>query len=123
MLNRHLAAVTFPLASLAAAACGGTSDFEPVGVAPAYLDGQLAVTNPTEPSFAIGTATNAPPSGGQPDVCTNLGVKCVKLTLNIQLPAGAWSKPGGVQVAIRWATDDDALDLYVYKDGTQVAKG
>jgi hypothetical protein len=105
------------------AACGGSSDFEPVGVAPEYLNSQLAVTNSTEPSFASGTATSAPPSGDQPDVCANLGVQCVKLTLNIQLPNGVWSKPGGVQVATRWATDDDALDLYVYKNGTQVAKG
>jgi len=69
-----------------------------------------------------GVATNAPPNGSQPDVCSNLGVTCAQFNLTINLKQTVWQKPGGVQVAARWATDDNALDLYVYKNGVQVGK-
>src|SRR4051794_6454626 len=109
MRTRHVAVCTPSIAVLALAGCGGTSDFQPFETATAAVDGQnLVVTSPTDPVFTTGTATNAPPSGNQPDVCSNLGVQCVKITLTVQLPNGVWSKPGGVQVAIRWPTDDDA---------------
>jgi hypothetical protein len=82
----------------------------------------LVVRTPEKASFASGVATNDPPTPGQPDVCAALGVTCVKIDLKIDLPRNVWHKPGGVQVAIRWATEDNALDLYVYRNGVQLAK-
>jgi hypothetical protein len=79
------------------------------------------VRTPDKASFASGVATNDPPIPGQPDVCGALGVACVKIDLRIDLPRNVWHKPGGVQVAIRWATED-AIDLYVYRNGVQLAK-
>src|SRR4051794_38207184 len=84
--------------------------------------GGLAVTRTDRAAFLTGTATDAPPSGGQPAVCSALGVRCARFDLRITLPRGVWRRPGGVQVAIRWPSDDNALDLYVYRRGSQVGK-
>jgi hypothetical protein len=100
------------------------SDSESLGSSADELSscGKLVVDNTEEASFATGTATNEPPVAGQPDVCSALGVKCVELKLKIDLPRGVWRKPGGVQVAIRWPTDDNALDLYVFRNGVEVGR-
>jgi hypothetical protein len=82
----------------------------------------ITVINATTAVFTAGTATNAHSNNSQPAVCAALGVRCVQFTLKIDLPSNVWNNPGGVQVAIRWATDDNALDLYVYKGGVQVGK-
>jgi hypothetical protein len=82
----------------------------------------LNVASTTRADFLSALATNSPPTGNQPGVCASLGVRCAQFGLRIDLRARAWSRPGGVQVAIRWPTDDNALDLYVYKRGAQVAK-
>src|SRR5215510_8274782 len=102
-------------------ACGAARDKDSVESSQNSLS-NLTVTGADDPVYTSGVATNAPPSGNQPDVCSNLGVTCQQFDLNVQLPNNIWHAPGGVQVAIRWATDDDAIDLYVYKDGVQVAK-
>jgi lysyl oxidase len=50
---------------------------------------------------------------------------CERFDLSIDLPGGVWTnKPGGVEVSIRWpiAAFGDNLFLYVYKDGTRIAK-
>lgn len=50
---------------------------------------------------------------------------CQRFDLQVDLPEDVWAgKPGGVQVAIRWAgrTLADNLKLYVYRDGSLVAK-
>jgi hypothetical protein len=50
---------------------------------------------------------------------------CDRFDLNISLPGGVWNnKPGGVQIAIRWAggTFGDNLRLYVYRGSTLIAK-
>jgi hypothetical protein len=108
--------------SLALGGCGGAYSVDPIGSSEEALCAALSVTNTEKASFTSGTATNAPPIAGQPDVCAALGVRCVEFDLKIDLPRNVWHKPGGVQVAIRWATDDDALDLYVYRNGVQVGK-
>src|SRR5437868_5246014 len=114
----------FFVASLSLVGCGGAYEPDPLGSTESALCAGLTVTNSEKASFTSGTATNAPPVAGQPDVCTTaLGVRCVQFDLRIDLPKNVWHKPGGVQVATRWATDDNALDLYVYKDGVQVGKG
>lgn len=53
------------------------------------------------------------PIGG-PSVCAS----CDEFEVNVQLPAGVWSKPGGVQIAIDWFPHEEQdLDLYVYGPG------
>src|SRR5215831_12659444 len=69
--------------------------------------------------FWLGRTTTAPPSGQQPDACTRLDVTCAEFDLTIDLPPNTWEHPGGVQVAIRWSTDDNALDLFVYQHNAQ----
>jgi hypothetical protein len=81
--------------------------------------GGLTVQNKEQAVFLSGIATNAPPNGHQPDACSNLNVTCAQFELTIDLPANVWEHAGGVQVAIRWATDDNALDLFVYRHDTQ----
>jgi Lysyl oxidase len=111
------------VSSLALVGCGGAYDGpEALGSSESALSSGLTVKNSEKASFTSGTATNAPPTPGQPDVCGALGVTCVQFDLKIDLPRNVWHKAGGVQVAARWATDDNALDLYVYKDGLQVGK-
>jgi len=111
-------------ASLALVGCGGA--YDPEGPSGSSSDSALScglvVKQKDDPSFSSGTATNASPVSGQPDVCAALGVRCVKLSLQIDLPRNIWRTPGGVQVAITWANDDNALDLYVYRNGVQVGK-
>src|SRR5258706_16480851 len=100
-------------------ACGAARDADSIESSQSALS-NITVKEANDPSFTSGVATNAPPNGAQPDVCSNLGVTCAAFDLNVQLPSNVWRKTGGVQVAIRWATDDEALDLYVYKGGVQV---
>ena len=50
---------------------------------------------------------------------------CDRFDLNVDLPGGVWNnKPGGLQVALRWniVNFGDNLRLYVYKEGSLVAK-
>ena len=60
-----------------------------------------------------------------PSVCTQ--VTCRSYDLELRLPRGAWSQPGGLLVSLRWPTEQqDAgydLDLYLYgPSGSVVAK-
>jgi hypothetical protein len=112
------------LLSLAAVGCGGAYDSDPLGSAESDLSScaALVVKNSEKADFASGVATNAPPVAGQPDVCASFGVKCVKFDLKIDLPQNVWHKPGGVQVAIRWASDLNALNLYVFRNGVEVGR-
>jgi Lysyl oxidase len=56
-----------------------------------------------------------------PDAC---GVSdCDEFRLEVALPADVWSRPGGVQIGIRWADEQQDLDLFVYgPDGKLAAK-
>jgi hypothetical protein len=101
--------------------CGGGRNGDLVESSASPLS-NLTLQDVDTARFTSGIATNAPPNGNQPDVCTNLGVTCAQFDLTINLQQNVWHKPGGVQVAARWATDDNALDLYVYKNGVQVGK-
>jgi len=107
------------VSSLALVGCGGGYSPDALGSSESALRSGLIVRNTELASFTSGTATNAPPTPGQPDVCGALGVTCAVFDLKIDLPRNVWHKPGGVQVAIRWETDDNALDLYVYRHDSQ----
>jgi hypothetical protein len=50
------------------------------------------------------------------------GIPCDRFDLKVDLPAGVWqNRPGGVQVALRWAGFGKGLTLYVYRNGERVA--
>ena len=50
-------------------------------------------------------------TGGGPFACGS----CDEFPVDVKLPRGVWSKPGGVQIAIDWKPHEDQdLDLYVY---------
>jgi hypothetical protein len=72
----------------------------------------------------VGTVGRASPVVNAPE-CQNRG--CVSYNLNIDLPPSVWSKPGAVEVAIEWLTQNqslqpyDALSLYVKQGGQLVA--
>ena len=72
-------------------------------------------------AFWTGTVrSDGRPITSVPDCQT---VHCDRLELNVSLPPGIWSRPGGVQVAIRWdGATEGALSLFVYRDGVRVAK-
>ena len=58
------------------------------------------------------------PKGGEPPECQT--VTCDHFQLTIDLPSDTFSdpqRPGGIQVALRWPTEFDTLNLFVYKDG------
>jgi Lysyl oxidase len=65
---------------------------------------------------------DAAPSGEVPECGST---PCDRFSLNVDLPGGVWNnKPGGVEVALRWNIVDfgDNLKLYVYKQGSLIAK-
>ena len=66
-------------------------------------------------------ARAAIPSGEVPECAAT---PCDRLDLDVDLPAGIWEKPGGVEVALRWplVSFSDNLRLYVYRKGALVAK-
>ncbi len=50
-------------------------------------------------------------------------VHCDSLELKVSLPHDTWNRPGGVQVAIRWAgATEGALGLFIYRGGALVTK-
>lgn len=69
-------------------------------------------------SFEDRAAASAPNLYQAPGTCPALG--CEEFTVDVDLPAGTWNKPGGVQVAIDWFPfEKNDLDLYIYgPDGT-----
>src|SRR5260370_18510374 len=73
------------------------------------------------PVFWTGTVdASLPPPADHPDVCTQ--AKCARFDLTIDVPEETFEeRAGGILVGIRWGEDDDALSLYVYQDGVQVA--
>jgi hypothetical protein len=66
-------------------------------------------------------ARAAAPTGEAPECAAT---PCDRFDLSVDLPAGIWNKPGGLEVAVRWplASFSDNLRLYVYHDGALVAK-
>jgi len=99
--------------------CGGEDATQRLGsVQGALSSSGLLMRQPRRPVFWSGTATNAPPIATQPGACA--ASRCAAFELTIDLPPDTFAgRRGGVQVAIRWPTDDNALDLYVYAhDGT-----
>lgn len=107
-------------------ACGAGSDASESSAAVSQElcgsgDNDLTVKSTDKADFASSFATTASPSSAQPpEACGT--VKCVAFDLDIELPRDTWKKPGGVQVAIRWADDSNILNLFVYK-GTGEQQG
>lgn len=107
-----------------ASACSGADPSTPTGSTQLAEHNQhhhhhrgLVLRQTHKATFWSGTATLDPASGTQPDVCAD--ALCAEFTLHIDLPHNVWHRAGGVQVAIRWPTDDNAVDLYVYKQDSQ----
>lgn len=122
LLPKLFAGVTLltPLILTVCSAAGQPHASSSVLLASALSNGNgLVLRDRENPIFWLGTATAAAPNGQQPTACTNLGVTCAEFDLTIALPRNTWEHPGGVQVAIRWATDDNALDLFVYQHDAQ----
>jgi hypothetical protein len=64
-------------------------------------------------SFEDAATASDPGVYAQPGACDHLG--CRESTVEVALPPGVWSEPGGVQFAIDWAPHEKHdLDLYVY---------
>lgn len=83
-------------------------------------DGKLV--NPAQPVLWSGSVARNVGHVGEIPECTN---GCDRFDLDISLPHGVWNnKPGGVQVALRWAGGifGDNLKLYVYRDSSLIAK-
>ena len=60
---------------------------------------------------------------GTPNVPPCRVVHCDKIEVRLTLPPGTWTRPGGLQVAIRWDVATEAgLGLFVYRDNMLVAK-
>ena len=79
------------------------------------------LTNAARPLMWSGVVElGAGPIGEVPECATG----CQRFDLMVALPPAVWVKPGGVEVAIRWEgrTLADNLKLYVYRDGSLVAK-
>ena len=81
-----------------------------------------SLKNTAKPVFWNGSVSrNAGPTTEVPECSPG----CRRFDLDVDLPPGVWNnKPGGVQIAIRWAggTFGDNLRLYVYRGSTRIAK-
>jgi hypothetical protein len=78
--------------------------------------------NPAQPVLWSGAVSRGAGPLGEVAECSP---GCERFDLDIRLPGGVWNnRPGGVQIAIRWAggTFGDNLRLYVYRDDTLLAK-
>lgn len=122
LVSKLFASLTL-LTPLILAVCSAAGHSGPPGagsVASALSSGDGLVLRDRENAiFWSGTATTEPPNGQQPTACSDLGVTCAEFDLTIELPNHTWEHSGGVQVAIRWATDDNALDLFAYQHDAQ----
>jgi hypothetical protein len=79
------------------------------------------LSSPSQPLMWSGAVTKAVGGGEVPECAAG----CDRFDSSLDLPGGVWNnKPGGVQVAIRWAggTFGDNLRLYVYRGNTLIAK-
>ncbi len=82
---------------------------------------KLSVTSDGPAKFWTGTVRSNGPH--IPNIAPCKNVNCDKLELLVNLPPRIWSRPGGVQVAIRWdGATEGALGLYVYRDNKLVAR-
>ena len=91
-------------------------------VAPRALGAGSTLKNVSQPVVWAGTVVAGEGPAGEVPECQP---GCQRFDLQVDLPDDVWAgKPGGVQVAIRWAgrTLADNLKLYVYRGGSLVAK-
>lgn len=90
--------------------------------APRLLGAGGTLKNVAQPVLWSGSVTAG---GGPTTEVPECQPGCQRFDLQVDLPADVWAgKPGGVQVAIRWAgrTLADNVKLYVYRDGGLVAR-
>lgn len=108
LLPAALAATLAALTLTAGAAAGA----DPSGV---------RVTDAGPARFWTGTVRSDGPANPRIPECA--AVHCDRLRLTVDLPRGTWRRPGGLQVAIRWAgATEGALGLFVYQGNRLVAK-
>ncbi|MEU5725128.1 lysyl oxidase family protein [Micromonospora sp. NPDC047738] len=89
--------------------------------AQAASPGEVKLRSDGPASYWAGTVRSDGPGTRQIPECRT--VHCEKLRLTVALPPGTWTRPGGVQVAIRWdGATEGGLGLFVYRGQTLVAK-
>ncbi|MBO4206403.1 lysyl oxidase family protein [Micromonospora echinofusca] len=80
----------------------------------------VAVTSDGPATYWTGTVRSTGPTRPQVPECRT--VHCDRLRLRVDLPAGTWDRPGGLQVAIRWdGATEGGLGLFVYRGDALVA--
>lgn len=81
----------------------------------------VRVTNAGPARFWTGSVRADGPTNPRIPECST--VHCDRLRLTVALPPGTWRRPGGLQVAIRWAgATEGALGLFVYRGSRLVAQ-
>jgi len=66
-----------------------------------------------------GKEFTAPTSNADPEACTE--ETCDEFTFSVDLPRGYWKhRWGGVEVSVRWHSEQDDFELYVYRGDEQV---
>ena len=100
------AAVLLVAAALPHVAAGADS---PSGALLGAADATLTWTG----SFEDNAGASVPDLYQAPGTCPALG--CQEYSVEVDLPAGTWDTPGGVQIAIDWfPLEENDLDLYIY---------
>ena len=106
------------MAAAAAAVAAGL--VAPTTAARAVDQGTLTL-DATHTTVTWHGASANPSPGYRPPVCTTPDL-CDTLHLDVALPAGTFTAPNdGVLVSIKWATDYDQYNLYVYDPGGTLA--
>jgi hypothetical protein len=76
------------------------------------------VKNTKQPVTWSGVVRAGIDTGGVPECAPG----CSRFDLRVDLPESVWTRPGGLQVSIRWsAAPFDNLRLYVYRNGSLLA--
>ena len=91
--------------------------------ADAGVIGSGTLTSPAQAVLWSGSV--GPEDAGLNEVPECASTRCERFDLTLSLPPGVWlNKPGGVQIAIRWAGLPlfNNLRLYVYRGGSLIAR-
>lgn len=110
--------------ALVTAACADDPRGDPAAPEPAVVGENATASvemlkNRALPVLWTGTVQRDDAPSGEVPECA--AVACQRFDLDLRLPPGTWNqKPGGLQVALRWAGFGNNLDLYVYHDGSRV---
>jgi hypothetical protein len=89
--------------------------------APAAGSARVSVTSDGPARFWTGTVRRDGPH--RPHVRECRTVHCDRIQLRVTLPPDTWTRPGGIQVAIRWnGATNGGLGLFVYRGDRLVAR-